>query len=202
VPELILGGRLAARPGGWRLSRWLFRTALQRDPSSPRARYFVRSIHRRRWCLLDDLRSFQANPELFPDDPEIQAAWLSSYAVISATLRDFQQAHQCLQQAHSLGTRDSWVLSCESRVLGLEGRWEEALQSAEQAWEINPGRSRPTRKCALSCSRDCAPRRVRSRPWPRTPSNGENPRSSPGNRVGVAGIRILEFGKSKLCWIW
>src|SRR5438309_640198 len=34
--ELILGGRLAARLGGRRLSRWLLRSAFNRYPSEPR----------------------------------------------------------------------------------------------------------------------------------------------------------------------
>jgi hypothetical protein len=35
---LILGARLASRLGGPRLSRWLYRAASERDPSSPRVR--------------------------------------------------------------------------------------------------------------------------------------------------------------------
>jgi hypothetical protein len=41
VDELILGGRLASRLGGSRLCRWLYRAAAERDPSSPRVRYYA-----------------------------------------------------------------------------------------------------------------------------------------------------------------
>jgi hypothetical protein len=40
VDELILGGRLAARLGGGRLSRRLLRTAYAREPDNPRVRLF------------------------------------------------------------------------------------------------------------------------------------------------------------------
>ena len=59
--ELILAGRLAARLGGLRLSRWLLREALKRDPSSPRVRYFARGLQSARLRLLDDLKTFNAD---------------------------------------------------------------------------------------------------------------------------------------------
>src|SRR5690348_8629872 len=66
--ELILGGRLAARLGGWRLSRWLYRLALKRDPSHACVRYFTRHLHRRKWSILDNLRSFEDRTKSFDDD--------------------------------------------------------------------------------------------------------------------------------------
>ncbi len=64
VEELILGGRLAVRLGGWRLSHRLFRAAYARDPVNPRVRYFTNHARRRRSRLLDDLREFEANPDI------------------------------------------------------------------------------------------------------------------------------------------
>jgi hypothetical protein len=101
-------------------------------------RYFTNHVRRRRSRLLDDLREFEANPDLCAEDPEMQAAWLASHAVTWAFLRDFTRAHQCLERARSLQCRDGWVTSCESNVLGLEDRWREALKYAELAWEIKP----------------------------------------------------------------
>ena len=116
------------RLGGWRLSRRLFRAAYARDPVNPRVRYFTKHARRRRSRLLDDLREFEANPDICAEDPEMQASWLASHAVTWAFLRDFTTAHQCLERARSLHCRDGWVASCESDVLGLEDRWNEALQ--------------------------------------------------------------------------
>jgi len=137
--ELILGGRLAARLGGWRLSRRLFRAALARNPSDARVRYFTERLRRRGWRLFDELRSWEVNPELEGADANTQASWLASRAVIWATLRDFKRAHACIGRAKSLETRESWVFSCESDVFGLEDRWDEAMKSAEISWEMNAG---------------------------------------------------------------
>lgn len=150
VEELILGGRLAVRLGGWRLSRQLFRAAYARDPVNPRVRYFANHARRRRSRLVDDLREFEANPDICAEDPEMQASWLASHAVTWAFLRDFTTAHQCLERAHSLLCRDGWITSCESDVLGLEDRWNEALKCAELAWEINPGAPHAARSLSTS----------------------------------------------------
>lgn len=150
LDELILGGRLAARLGGWRLSRHLFRIALARDPSDSRVRYFSKHLRHRQWRLLDDLRDFEAHPDVCSDDPETQASWLASYAVTWAFLRDFVRAHQCLERACKLNQKDAWVISCESDVLGIEDRWDEALKSAERAWALNPGAPYAARSLANS----------------------------------------------------
>jgi tetratricopeptide (TPR) repeat protein len=150
VEELILGGRLAVRLGGWRLSRRLFRSAYARDPGNPRVRYFTNHARRRRSPLLDDLLEFEGNPDICAEDPEMQAAWLASHAVTWAFLRDFTRAHKCLERAHRLQCRDGWITSCEADVLGLEDRWNEALKRAEQAWEINPGSPHAARSLSAS----------------------------------------------------
>jgi len=137
--ELIFAGRLAARLGGFRLSRWLFRTAHRREPSHPKARYFAQGLHRRDGKLLEELRSWEANAELEGADANTQASWLASQAVIWASVRDFAQAHKCIARAKALDTRESWVFSCEASVLGFEGKWDEALSSAEKSWEVKAG---------------------------------------------------------------
>jgi tetratricopeptide (TPR) repeat protein len=149
VDELILGGRLATRLGGARLSRRLFRAAYMRDPSNPRVRYFTNHA-RRRSRLLEDLREFEANPDICAESPEMQAAWLASHAVTWAFLRDFTRAHSCLEQARRLDCRDGWVTSCESDAFGLEDRWDEALKCAELAWEMNPGTPHAARSLSNS----------------------------------------------------
>lgn len=137
--ELIFGGRLAFRLGGWRLSRWLFRAASVSNPSDPSVRYFTRGVRRREWRLFDELRNWEADPQLSGADSETQASWLASQAVTWAALRDYPRAHACIERAHSFPSSKSWVLSCESNVFGLEDRWGEALKSAELAWEASPG---------------------------------------------------------------
>ena len=139
LDELVIGGRLAARLGGVRLSRWLLREALKRDPTKPLVRFFSRHLRSPKLRLLDDLRAFNAQPDLGGDDPELRAAWYASYAYTWATLRDFERAQECLTAAHRLFPDDSWILSCESTVLGMEDRWTDALICAERAWNLDPG---------------------------------------------------------------
>lgn len=139
IDELILGGRLASRLGGVRLSRRLFRAAYAREPGHPKVRYFSNHVRRRASGLLDELREFEADPDICAGDPEMQAAWLASHAITWAMLRDFSSAHRCLERAHSLQFRDGWVTTCESTVLGLEDRWAEALKAGEEGWEATSG---------------------------------------------------------------
>src|SRR5260370_23208312 len=137
--ELIMASRLAARLGGLRLSRGLLREALKRDPLNPRARYFARYVRSPRLRVLDELKTFNAQPDLGGDDPEWRASWYASYGFTWATLRDFDRAYECFALAHSLAPNDSWVLTCESDALGMADRWSDSLASAERAWEADPG---------------------------------------------------------------
>jgi tetratricopeptide (TPR) repeat protein len=149
VAELVLGGRLASRLGGSRLSRQLFKAAIKRDPSDPAARYFSSyRVGRRNYFHM--LREFEAEPELEGADAEIQSSRLAYHAILYASLRDFKQAHLYISRAREHKARDSWVLSCESDVFGYEDRWDEALESAEQAWIISPGTPYAARSLAGS----------------------------------------------------
>jgi tetratricopeptide (TPR) repeat protein len=135
--ELILGARLAARLGGSRLQRWLYRAAREREPTSPRVRYFT--SHLRRGTLLDELRDREKKPLLDTDDPELQSSWLAGNAVLWASMRDFARAHECIERAKRYACKDGWVYGCESDVLGMEDRWDEALTAAETGWKVSQG---------------------------------------------------------------
>ncbi|HSC45912.1 MAG TPA: tetratricopeptide repeat protein [Candidatus Acidoferrum sp.] len=139
LDELILGGRMAARLGGLRLSRRLFRMARARYPEDARARYFGQKLWTRGWKLFEEVRSWEKTPELENADDITQSSWLASQGVMWAALRDFDRSHLCMARAKELGARESWVFSCESSALGLEDRWEDALRAAETSWELCPG---------------------------------------------------------------
>jgi hypothetical protein len=94
--QLILGGRLAGRLGSPRLSRWLLRAAAERDPDTPAVRYYTHHLELRRRTVFDELRDFEARPDIGGDDPTLRAAWYSTFALAWAGLRDFQRAHECL----------------------------------------------------------------------------------------------------------
>jgi tetratricopeptide (TPR) repeat protein len=137
--ELILASRFAYRLGGYRLSRWLLRVALAKDPTHPRVRYYTRDIGKGRAHLLHQLREFQAQPDLGGEDTEMRASWFAAQAQTWGTLRDFTQAFQCLERAKAFKTDDSWLSTCEAQVLMLADRREEALQAADRACQERPG---------------------------------------------------------------
>jgi len=148
--ELIFAGRLAARVGGSRLSRRLLRAAFEVNPRDARVRYFTLSLRWRKLNLFDELRQWEVNPELDGADADTQASWLASQAVIWASYRDFDRAESCLERAKSLRSERSWVFSCESDVFRLKDRRNDALRSAEIAWEMNQGTPYGTRSLGES----------------------------------------------------
>ncbi len=150
VAELILGGRLASRLGGSRLSRKLFAIAVERYPADPAARYFSSYLSSRDRNYFHMLRAFEAEPEIEGADSEIQSSRLAYHAMIYASVRDFDRAHHYISRAREQKARDSWVLSCESDVFGAEDRWVEALEAAEEAWKISPGTPYAARSLAGS----------------------------------------------------
>jgi len=150
IEELILGLRLAARLGGSRLSRRIAWEAFQREPSHPKVRYYTLHIRLRGRRYFDHFRRIQAKPELEGADPDTQASWLGSSAVYWASIRDFENAHKCLDLAHRWNPGDAWVMSCESDVLNYEDRWDEALKTAEAAWAVNPRATYTARSLAAS----------------------------------------------------
>jgi len=150
IDELIIGLRLANRLGASKLSRWLGRELIKRDPLHPKVRYFKLHAQIRGKRYFDHLCEIAAKPELEGADTDTQASWLAYSGVYWAYIRDFDHAHRCLDLAHKWGPNDAWVLSCESDVLAFEDRWEEALAAAEAAWAISPGTPFGTRSLA-SC---------------------------------------------------
>jgi predicted Zn-dependent protease len=139
LDELILGSRLAARLGGPRLARWLGRAAIKCDPSHPKVRYYTLHLQMGGRRHFAHFRSLNSDPELEAADDDTQASWLASAAVQWASIRDFGNAHRCLDAARRCAPEASWVFSCESDVLAYQDRWDEALVAAERAWELNPG---------------------------------------------------------------
>ena len=137
--EIVLAGRLAGHLGGFRLSRWLFRAAIEREPHNPYVRYFASHLRQRRSNPLKELRELELHPELEGADSKLQGWWLAWQAKVWASFRDFQRAYQCIKRAHSLASNDSWVHCCESDVHGRADRWHEAHASAVRAGEIDPG---------------------------------------------------------------
>src|SRR5579864_7463006 len=111
------------------------------------AQNFAKHIRRRSWRLLDELREFEVNPNISENDPDIQAAWLSSHAPgpASSSRRVFsgpsgscrkltsdsrQLSSSCLFRRDptltAFAQNDMPLDSCEDRVVRLDrlGNWE------------------------------------------------------------------------------
>ena len=137
--ELILSGRLARRLGSGTLSRALFRLALKRFPDHFMVRSFVRGVNRSRWSLLDELKIFEATPDLGSGDADLDSDWHAKHAICLGHLRDFDRAHAMLERAHAICEASPWVITCEAGVRFEQDDWEGALRCAERAWELSPG---------------------------------------------------------------
>ncbi len=139
VDELVHAGRLAARLGGQRLSRWLLRLAELRAPQHPIVRYLAKYTWRKRRDFLAELVDFEARPQLDSGDPKWDTGWLASKAIIWAVVRDFQRAQELIGQARASGCDRAWTACCEAWVYLYEDRWAECLAAAEESWELAPG---------------------------------------------------------------
>src|SRR5215467_13869618 len=138
IAELVLAGRLAARLGGLRLSRWLLMLARKREPGNPLVRYFAIHLRNPGVHLIDELRAFEEEPDLGGEAADLRASWFASFAFRWAKLRDFPKAQDCIKRAHELGSESVWVLSCASNVFAMMDDWQAALRCAEQAVSIDP----------------------------------------------------------------
>ncbi len=98
----IMAGRLAGVLGGDRLARALHLVALRESPADPTVCYFgVRAVMSR-WGPWFARRLWNRIGPL-PDAPrDLRADWLAHYALISATLRDFEVADHFLAEALAL----------------------------------------------------------------------------------------------------
>src|SRR5215469_2460482 len=100
IPELVLAGRLAARLGGLRRSRWLLMLAREREPLNPPVRFFANHLRDPRVHLIDELHAFEDAPDLGGDNADLGASWFATYACRWARLRDFSRAQDCIKRAH------------------------------------------------------------------------------------------------------
>lgn len=133
-----MAGRLAHVLGDGRLGRAIHISGMRENPADPLARYYgLRAVFQRRgpW---NARRLWQQTGRLTEGPKHLQADWLSFYALLSATLRDFEVADQCIDEALALAPDRPWVHVERSSILQIEDRFEEALAAAERSLDLRP----------------------------------------------------------------
>ena len=139
VEELVHGGRLAYRVGGYHYRNHLFDLAYEKEPQSPLVQYFARYTNRRRWHILTQLSDYEENTLLKTDCPILQASWLASQATFFASIRNFKRAHELLDRAREFGQERPWISCCTAEVFIQQDKRKEALRAAEEAWQSSLG---------------------------------------------------------------
>jgi cellulose synthase operon protein C len=160
---LVLAGRLAHRLGGIKLSDWLFLEAQRRFPGEPHVQIFVGAKRRSRTRTFDVLLEHARHADRADLDLELRSVWLARGAQQWATCRDFVRAHECLRRADALGYDLAWIDTIRSRVLLLQDRWRESLESAERAWSASPGHPATAHALAEALARTDAAESVQER---------------------------------------
>ncbi len=69
---------------------------------------------------------------------QLRAHWLGLKGRLAAKFRDFNTAHDCIQQAALISPNDAWLTVEYSSVLEMEDRHAEALAKAQESLTIEP----------------------------------------------------------------
>ncbi len=134
---MYTAARLAMALGRTRLASALDYKAWKQYPDNPTAYYqalFTR-IHYKPAALL----SLEISDYLKQDlKDETKADLLAFSARLHANLRDFSQAHIEIEAALSLQPQSSWIHTEHSYILDYDDRYEESLEAANTACQLDP----------------------------------------------------------------
>ena len=141
VALLCHGARLAQRLGSAKLCHHLYDLAWARDPQHPLVRIFARFTWRRPFDLTRVVEDFATAPEIATEDEQLRADWYASNAHLFAIMRDFSQARKLLVRAREHAVTDrAWLECVEAEIALADDDWKVALEAAERAWNISPGK--------------------------------------------------------------
>ena len=135
----ILAGRLAANLGGYQLSRvhhWLAWRSNKNNPNL--LGYYGYWLLQKRGPLavLEFLERFGSS---IPDqDPKGMSHLCTLRALVAGQLRDFSASEEWLTRAAKLVPDDAWVAITRANILELQDRYEESLETAQQALALRP----------------------------------------------------------------
>jgi len=140
--QLVLAARLAGHLGGHKLSRWFMRHGRSVFPDHPAVSFYATYFGTQRENPVDAFRDFEIREldGLTYDDPKLQAHWLATAAMSWGSVRQMTRAHRLLDDALALEVDTGYTLMAQAVVHFMEDQWERALDCAERAWTLAPGR--------------------------------------------------------------
>ncbi len=135
----VMAGRLAGHIGAPRLSTWILRCAYKTWPNDVEARYYYAyGLWRRRgpFPAWQWLQSVGPPGESAP--PDIRSSWHALVGEVAGMLRDFATAEAWLARAAEIAPTSAWVKVCQAQLMEFEDRYDEALDTAQQALAMRP----------------------------------------------------------------
>lgn len=136
--EQVLAARLSWSVGGSRLSRALYRQAERRDPHNPMVRLYQAGYSGKRIDYLAQLQDFEANPHFNSGNAACDAQWLAGNALLYNTFRDFERAHQVLDQAEQLAPDLAMIAMARGQIYLNQDAVDQAWHLAQAAWRRAP----------------------------------------------------------------
>jgi tetratricopeptide (TPR) repeat protein len=144
----VLAGRLAWQLGGSILGNWLIRRASRQDPGHSKAKFYY-AYHSAKargpyatWRWMDE-----AGDPAADDDAELRAEWFALRAQLTGQFRDFDAAEQWLDRAFVIAPELPWLHVVRATLREQEDRYDDAIQAARRALEIQPWLC-PAMQCA------------------------------------------------------
>ncbi len=141
VEEQVLGARVSWSVGGARLSHVLFRQAERRAPDNAQVRLFRDAYSRKRVDYLKSLQDFEKAPDFNSGKAELDAHWLANHARLYSLFRDFERAHQVLDQAAALAPDLALIAMTRGQIFLSQDEIEQARHYATEAWRREPAYS-------------------------------------------------------------
>ncbi|NLE39969.1 MAG: hypothetical protein GX621_18280, partial [Pirellulaceae bacterium] len=134
-----MASRLASQLGGTTLSKWLVRRAWRQKPDHGRARcYYAYHLSMRRGPYAAWRWMHHTDEPSEESDRTLKADWYALLGQLAAMLRDFDAADRWIQRARDVAPSHPWIDVCGSAALECEDLYEESLNAARRALELQP----------------------------------------------------------------
>jgi cellulose synthase operon protein C len=134
----LMAGRLAIQLGAPRLGHQLHLAAFREFPANLEAIYYHARFRLEKYGPLSAIRFMRQHDDWSDAPPGLRADWLAVQALAYSRLMDFDRAERLLAQAEAGAVDRAWIFVERSSVLEIFERYDEAMESARKALEIQP----------------------------------------------------------------